>query len=136
MDQGSAAVAIGPDALMIARLTALRWSPVMASFTPLSAAIGGALIGLSAVLLMLSTGRIAGICGIFSGLLNLQGEERGWRTAFVGGLVLAPVIAGWVGHGMAMPARPVGPSLPLEGFWSASAHGSAAAARRVTASAE
>jgi uncharacterized protein len=106
MDQGSAAVAIGPDALMIARLTALRWSPVMASFTPLSAAIGGALIGLSAVLLMLSTGRIAGICGIFSGLLNLQGEERGWRTAFVGGLVLAPVIAGWVGHGMAMPALP------------------------------
>jgi uncharacterized membrane protein YedE/YeeE len=106
MDQGSAAVAMGPDALMIARLPAIRWSPVMANFTPLSAAIGGALIGLSAVLLMLSTGRIAGICGIFSGLLNLQGEERGWRTAFVGGLVLAPVIAGWVGHGMAMPALP------------------------------
>ena len=32
----------------------------MANFTPVSAAIGGALIGLSAVLLMLSTGRIAG----------------------------------------------------------------------------
>ena len=36
----------------------------MANFTPLSAAIGGALIGLSAALLMLSTGRIAGISGI------------------------------------------------------------------------
>src|SRR6266550_3325249 len=35
----------------------------MANFTPVSAAIGGALIGLSAVLLMLSTGRIAGIIG-------------------------------------------------------------------------
>ena len=78
----------------------------MASFTPLSAAIGGALIGLSAVLLMLSTGRIAGICGIFSGLLNLRGQDKAWRIAFVGGLVLAPVIAGWVGHGMAMPALP------------------------------
>jgi len=91
---------------MIAGLPAIRWSPVMANFTPLSAAIGGALIGLSAVLLMLSTGRIAGICGIFSGLLKLPGEDSGWRTAFVGGLVLAPVIAGWVGHGMAMPGLP------------------------------
>jgi hypothetical protein len=33
---------------------------VMANFTPVSAAIGGALIGLSAVLLMAFTGRIAG----------------------------------------------------------------------------
>ena len=41
----------------------------MANFTPLSAAIGGALIGLSAVLLILLTGRIAGISGIFAGLL-------------------------------------------------------------------
>ena len=48
----------------------------MANFTPVSAAIGGALIGLSAVLLMLSTGRIAGISGIFSGLLNLRGDRQ------------------------------------------------------------
>jgi uncharacterized protein len=106
MDQGSAVVAVGPDALMIARLTAIRGNLAMAHFTPLSAAIGGALIGLSAVLLMLSTGRIAGICGIFSGLLNLRGEDKGWRIAFVAGLVLAPVIAGWVGYGMAMPVLP------------------------------
>ena len=62
----------------------------MANFTPVSAAIGGALIGLSAVLLMLSTGRIAGISGIFSGLLNLRGEDKGWRIAFIAGLILAP----------------------------------------------
>ncbi|WP_065752689.1 YeeE/YedE family protein [Bradyrhizobium paxllaeri] len=78
----------------------------MANFTPVSAAIGGALIGLSAVLLMLSTGRIAGISGIFSGLLNLRGEDKGWRIAFLAGLMLAPVIAGWIGHGMATPALP------------------------------
>jgi uncharacterized membrane protein YedE/YeeE len=36
----------------------------VANFTPVSAAIGGGLIGLSAVLLMLMTGRIAGISGI------------------------------------------------------------------------
>ncbi len=40
----------------------------MYNFTPLSGAIGGALIGLSAVMLMLAAGRIAGISGIFGGL--------------------------------------------------------------------
>ena len=75
----------------------------MANFTPISAAIGGLLIGVSAVLLMMFTGRIAGISGIFSGLLNLRGEDKGWRIAFVAGLVLAPIIAGRVGYGMAPP---------------------------------
>ena len=42
----------------------------MANFTPISAAIGGALIGLSAVLLMLFNGRIAGITGVFAGLID------------------------------------------------------------------
>ncbi len=42
----------------------------MANFTPISAAIGGALIGLSAVLLMLLNGRIAGVTGIFAGLIE------------------------------------------------------------------
>ena len=78
----------------------------MANFTPLSAAIGGVLIGLSAVLLMLLTGRIAGISGIFGGLLNWRGEEKGWRIAFIAGLILAPIIAGWIGYGMAPPRLP------------------------------
>jgi uncharacterized membrane protein YedE/YeeE len=42
----------------------------MTEFTPLTAAIGGLLIGLSSALLMLLTGRIAGISGIFGGLLT------------------------------------------------------------------
>jgi uncharacterized membrane protein YedE/YeeE len=83
-----------------------QWKSVMANFTPLSAAIGGVLIGLSAVLLMLLTGRIAGISGIFSGLLNLRGEDKGWRIAFIAGLILAPIIAGAVGYGMAPPTLP------------------------------
>ena len=78
----------------------------MANFTPISAAIGGLLIGLSAVLLMLLTGRIAGISGIFGGLLNWRGEDKGWRVAFIVGLILAPVIAGAIGYGMAPPRLP------------------------------
>jgi uncharacterized membrane protein YedE/YeeE len=78
----------------------------MANFTPLSAAIGGVLICLSAVLLMLLTGRIAGISGIFSGLLNLRGDDKGWRIAFIAGLILAPIIAGVIGYAMAPPTLP------------------------------
>ena len=78
----------------------------MANFTPVSAAIGGALIGLSAVLLMLLTGRIAGVSGIFSGLLKVESDDKSWRIAFLAGLVLVPFIAGWVGQAMAPPQLP------------------------------
>jgi uncharacterized membrane protein YedE/YeeE len=78
----------------------------MANFTPLSAAIGGALIGLSSVLLMLLTGRIAGISGIFGGLLNPRRGEIGWRVAFIAGLILAPLLAGLIGYGMNPPQMP------------------------------
>ncbi len=41
----------------------------MESFTPLTAALGGSLIGLAAAVLWLGNGRIAGISGIFGQLL-------------------------------------------------------------------
>jgi uncharacterized membrane protein YedE/YeeE len=78
----------------------------MVNFTPLSAVIGGGLIGLSAVSLMLLTGRIAGISGIFGGLLEFKNDDKGWRFAFIAGLILAPLIAGWTGHAMRPPQMP------------------------------
>ena len=78
----------------------------MANFTPLSAAVGGLLIGLSSVLLMLLTGRIAGISGIFGGLLNPRSGEIRWRIAFIAGLILAPLIAARFGNGMPSPQMP------------------------------
>ena len=57
----------------------------------LLSAIGGVLIGLSAVLLMGALGRIAGISGIASGLL-VGASDRGWRVAFLLGLVAAPLL--------------------------------------------
>ena len=60
----------------------------MDNFTPLSALLGGVLIGLSAAGLMLSHGRIAGISGIVSSALNRPRDtESPWRFAFVAGLV-------------------------------------------------
>ena len=48
----------------------------MHNLTPFSGLIGGALIGLASALLMLLTGRIAGISGIFGGLLPLNATDR------------------------------------------------------------
>jgi uncharacterized membrane protein YedE/YeeE len=78
----------------------------MANFTPISAAIGGVLIGLSAVLLMLSTGRIAGVSGIFAGLINPQTGDRPWRAAFIAGLIVAPITAMLLGYAAPMPQMP------------------------------
>jgi uncharacterized protein len=78
----------------------------MANFTPISAAIGGALIGLSAVLLMLFNGRIAGISGIFGGLINAQTSDRAWRLAFIVGLIAAPLSAVLVGYAVPVPQMP------------------------------
>ncbi|RKG64933.1 YeeE/YedE family protein, partial [Corallococcus terminator] len=49
--------------------------------------LGGALIGLSASLLLLFNARIAGISGIAGGLFGSVSGERGWRLAFLAGLV-------------------------------------------------
>jgi uncharacterized protein len=78
----------------------------MTNFTPLSAAIGGALIGLAAALLMLSTGRIAGISGIFGGLIGGNVPDRDWRIAFIVGLILAPLTGTLVGYALAEPQMP------------------------------
>ena len=58
------------------------------TFTPYLSAFGGALIGLSAVLLMWSVGRIAGISGIVTGAALEHGYERNWRLLFLFGLFL------------------------------------------------
>ena len=55
-------------------------------------AIGGVLIGLSAVLLMRTLGRIAGISGIASSLLLSKPADYAWRLAFVAGLIAAPLL--------------------------------------------
>jgi uncharacterized membrane protein YedE/YeeE len=54
---------------------------------------GGVLIGLSAVLLMLALGRIAGVAGIVGGLFAGGSGEAGWRLAFVTGLIAGPFAA-------------------------------------------
>lgn len=63
----------------------------MENFTPISALIGGALIGLGALILYLFSGRIAGISGITSSAF-FNSEGRSWRLAFVVGILLGPLL--------------------------------------------
>ncbi|OIN09048.1 YeeE/YedE family protein [Oceanisphaera psychrotolerans] len=60
------------------------------NFTPWSALLGGMLIGSGALLLLLAGGRIAGISGIVAGI-GAQ-PDKGWRIAFVAGLILVPLV--------------------------------------------
>lgn len=66
-------------------------------FTPVAALLGGALIGIAAVALMAATGRIAGVSGIAVRLLPPYTEAGlAGRTAFVLGIVVAPLVAALV----------------------------------------
>ena len=63
----------------------------MSHFTPVASLAGGVLIGAAALLLWLGAGRVAGISGIVGGLPNAPASDRGWRLAFLVGLVVAPL---------------------------------------------
>ena len=71
----------------------------MENFTPVASTVGGALIGLSATVLLLFYGRIAGISGIFWGALSQREPDSIWRWAFLGGLLL-----GGLGMSVAFPS--------------------------------
>lgn len=87
----------------------------MDHFTPVSALVGGLVIGLGAVILMLSLGRIAGISGIVGGLLGLGRREIGWRLAFVIGLIAGPLLVGLIGGGMPQVVIDASPLTVLAG---------------------
>ena len=77
----------------------------MTAFDPISALIGGGLIGLASALLMLLNGRIAGISGILGGVLTPAGDKI-WRLCFIAGLIVAPIILGLFGPALAEPQMP------------------------------
>jgi uncharacterized membrane protein YedE/YeeE len=58
----------------------------------LFALLGGALIGAAGALLFVTHGRIAGISGVLGSLLPPAARDRGWRLAFMGGLLAAGVV--------------------------------------------
>ena len=92
----------------------------MEAFSPLSAALGGVLIGLASAVLWLGNGRIAGISGIFGQLLP-PAQTVVWRLVFLVALVAATALTALafpqLGVGGVEPARLVAPpaawSIPM-----------------------
>lgn len=63
------------------------------NFTPLSALVGGALIGLGATGMWWLLGRISGVSSVLGNAIGAKGPDLTWRLAFVGGLLGAGIVA-------------------------------------------
>ena len=93
----------------------------MDTFTPISALIGGGLIGLASALLWLGNGRIAGISGIFGQLLP-PARTVVWRGLFLVALIVGALataylvpglgVGGPVGKPAALVSAPAWTSIP------------------------
>ncbi len=74
----------------------------MHNFTPVSALIGGVIIGLSVVLYFYTTGRLAGISGIFENAIS-NTSLRLSNTLFLIGLVIGPLLI----YNIILPNNPI-----------------------------
>jgi uncharacterized protein len=78
---------------------------------------GGALIGLSSVLLLASSGRVAGISGILGGLYGKWNDvERYWRMIFLLGLIVGSGMVAVVNNGLVITQQTSGIYLVLAGL--------------------
>ena len=59
----------------------------MHGFTPVHAIAGGALIALALALMLVATGKLAGLSGIVAGLVGPANADRSWRAYFVAGML-------------------------------------------------
>nr|WP_089422777.1 YeeE/YedE thiosulfate transporter family protein [Pseudosulfitobacter pseudonitzschiae] len=62
------------------------------AFTPVQSLGGGALIGIAAVLLMTTVGRIMGATGILAGVIQPTGlADWSWRASVLAGMISGPL---------------------------------------------
>ncbi len=88
----------------------------MTDFTPITALIGGSFIGISAVTFLLFNGRIAGISSIISGAFKPLSTSPQWRWSFLLGLVLSPVLIGFVTTKITVEIDAQWPLIIIAGF--------------------
>ena len=70
----------------------------MDNFTPVSALLGGLVIGTAAALLLIFNGKISGVSGILGGLFQRDYRDAPWRIAFLLGVISAPIAYGALGR--------------------------------------
>ena len=85
----------------------------MTEFTPYSSLAGGALIGLSAIILMIFAGKIAGVSGIVSRMLPPSSNVSDFTTGlfFMIGVFLALPLYHLITNGL--PTITLSPNLPM-----------------------
>jgi uncharacterized membrane protein YedE/YeeE len=88
---------------------------MITDFTPYASLFGGALIGLAAVILMAFNGRIAGMTGMLSGVLEPRHPDAPWRLAFLAGAIAAPLFATSLGAAFSFASPTTGVALALGG---------------------
>ena len=59
---------------------------------PWESLFGGMLLGVSATLLLLLNGKIAGISGVLTGLLVPKKQDYAWRVLFIVGMIFGGVV--------------------------------------------
>ena len=68
----------------------------MENFAPLSAIVGGMLLGLASSIIWVANGRLAGVSGIAGGFPMRRGDVL-WRVVYVIGLPIGAMIGFWIG---------------------------------------
>ena len=92
------------------------------SFTPLASLVGGVMIGVAALLLMLTHGRVMGVSGILGGILGglmapSDKSNVSWRMLFVIGVLAGPfALMALTGAPVERAAVASGFTLPIAGF--------------------
>lgn len=89
----------------------------MENFTPLSATVGGLIIGLSATLLWLVNGRTAGISNIAGGMYPVRRGDELWRILFLAGLPLGAWIGFHIGPALFAEIPRTLPEITLPPAW-------------------
>jgi uncharacterized membrane protein YedE/YeeE len=81
----------------------LKEERIVSDFTPISATLGGLLIGAGGTLLLVCNGRLAGVSGIVAGTIRPKAGEFLWRLCFVLGMVAAGALLGVLRPGSIEP---------------------------------
>jgi uncharacterized protein len=87
----------------------------MQNFTPFAGLIGGVLLGLGSAVLLLATGRLAGISGMLESVLRPQRAGAGLALAFLVGLPIG-AIAIWPKVGTPVEIATTAPLLIAAGL--------------------
>ena len=86
------------------------------TFSVLEAVVGGLMIGAAAALLLIGSGRVAGISGILGRALRPERGELGWRLAFLAGLPLGAAVVFGLRGGHTLEITSSVPTLVVAGL--------------------